>query len=249
MNKRRIHHTEQTDSTNRDLAELIQQEDIAGNELPEFLMLRADYQTAGRGQGTNRWLSSPKKNLLCSIYFRPPLPANRQFIFNEYFALAVRQFLLPYCKKDVKIKWPNDIYVDGKKIAGILIEHSVMGDTLRHTIAGIGLNVNEEQFPGCLPNPVSLLQITNNQYDIKEIATQFLCQCQQMYAMILERRFDELECEYLRNLYQINEWKRYEIEGRAVEARITGLDTYGRLELEGRDGKCWRCGMKEVRFL
>ena len=61
-------------------------------------MLMADYQTAGRGQGTNRWHSAPQLNLLASIYFRPPLPASRQFVFNEYFSLAVKvSFLL--CKR------------------------------------------------------------------------------------------------------------------------------------------------------
>ena len=248
MNNELILHSEQTGSTNRDLAELIQAKQLDGSALQEFLMLRTDYQTAGRGQGSNRWFSSEKQNLLCSIYFRPPIPANRQFVFNQYFALAVRQFLLQFCN-NVKIKWPNDIYVDGKKIAGILIEHSVMGDKIRHTIAGIGLNVNEKQFPDELPNPISLYQITNNQYDIKEIARQLLLQCQELYAMILEQRFEELRDDYLQNLYQINEWKHYEIANNVVEARITGLDPYGRLQLEGRGGQAWCCGLKEVRFL
>lgn len=243
-----IIHKESTESTNRDMAVLIEKYQQQNLQLPNFQTIIADYQKKGRGQGNNCWHSEPGKNLLATIHFTPPVAAAQQFRFNQYFALAVRRTLLPYCS-DVKVKWPNDIYVDGKKIAGILIEHSVMGDTLAHTMAGIGLNVNETDFPADLPNPVSLKQITACQYDINGIATQLLAHCMDMYDMMEPACAPQLANEYLSNMYRFNEWAPYAIAGRTLQARIQGVDPFGRLLLTDKNGNSYCCGMKEVAFL
>lgn len=210
-------------------------------------MVLADYQSAGRGQGTNRWHSTSGLNLLASIYFRPLLPAARQFVFNEYFSLAVKDFLSRYVK-GVMIKWPNDIYVDNKKIAGILIEHSVCGDALGYTIAGIGLNINEKVFPDWLPNPTSLSLLTEREYNVEEMAEELRTQLRETYCRLAPDGWAGLEADYLGSLWRMNEWHRYEIGGCEVEACIVGVDEYGRLLLEGRAGEKWCCGMKEVRY-
>ena len=211
-------------------------------------MLMADYQRAGRGQGTNRWHSAPQLNLLASIYFCPPLPASRQFVFNEYFALAVKACLSSYVK-DVMVKWPNDIYVGDRKIAGILIEHSVQGDALGYTIAGIGLNVNEKEFPEWIPNPTSLALLTGSEFSVEEVAARLHAQLQNTYSRLQPDGWKALNTDYLGSLCRMNEWSRYEIGGDALEARIVGIDEYGRLLLEGRGGQQWCCGMKEVKYL
>ena len=211
-------------------------------------MLMDDYQTAGRGQGTNRWHSAEGLNLLASFYFRPPLPAARQFVFNEYFSLAVKDFLARYVE-GVMIKWPNDIYLNNKKIAGILIEHSVQGDALGYTIAGIGLNVNEIAFPDWLPNPTSLSMLTGREYNVEEVAEGLRTQLRDTYSRLAPDGWDGLKADYLGSLCRMNEWARYEISGCEVEALIIGVDEYGRLLLEGRAGEQWCCGMKEVRYL
>lgn len=248
MNRASILRVKETESTNRDLEKWIRGNVLDNNELPEFYMLMADYQTAGRGQGTNRWHSAPQLNLLASIYFRPPLPASRQFVFNEYFALAVKECLSCYVK-EVMVKWPNDIYVGNKKIAGILIEHSVFGDTLFSTIAGIGLNVNEKEFPDWIPNPTSLALLTGSEFSVEEVAARLHAQLQNTYSRLQPDGWEALNADYLGSLCRMNEWSRYEIGGREVEARIVGVDEYGRLLLEGRGGERWCCGMKEVRYL
>lgn len=248
MKNVRIHRVKETESTNRDLEKWIRDNDLGNNELPELYMLMANYQYAGRGQGTNRWHSAPQLNLLASIYFRPPLPASRQFVFNEYFALAVKECLSFYVK-DVMVKWPNDIYVGNKKIAGILIEHSVSGDTLSATIAGIGLNVNEKEFPDWIPNPTSLALLTGSEFSVEEVAARLHAQLQNTYSRLQPDGWEALNADYLSSLCRMNEWSRYEIGGIAVEARIVGVDEYGRLLLEGRGGQRWCCGMKEVKYL
>ena len=242
-----IIHTKSTGSTNRDMAALIAQYQQQNLQLPNFQTIIASYQENGRGQGTNCWHSEAGKNLLTTIHFVPPVPASQQFRFNQYFALAVRRMLLPHCP-DVKIKWPNDIYVGDRKIAGILIEHSVVGDRLAHTLAGIGLNVNEKDFPSDLPNPISLAQITGLHYDIDEIAAQLLAQCMDMYGLMESACAADLADEYLANMYRMRMWAQYEIAGRTLQARILGVDPYGRLLLEDRNGNEYCCGMKEVKF-
>lgn len=248
MNVPLIHHKSHTESTNRDLEQLIKDNSLTNSILPLFTTILAGYQTAGRGQGSNRWHSAPGENLLASIYFRPPIPAARQFAFNQYFALAVRKALLPYCP-NVLIKWPNDIYVNGKKIAGILIEHAVSGDKLSYTIAGIGLNVNEIDFPKELPNPTSIALETGCSLDITDLMGQLLNACAALYPQLENPNFAELEQEYLSHLFRRGEWAQFLIAGQHEEARIEGLDKYGRLLLEGRNGQHWCCGMKEVSFV
>lgn len=244
-----IRHLSTTESTNRDVAALIHSGLPDGSAFPDFGAVMADFQTGGRGQGTNRWHSAAGQNLLISIGFRPPVPASRQFVFNEFFALGVREFLSSLLKEEVKIKWPNDIYVNDRKIAGILIEHSVMGEQIACTIAGLGLNVNETDFPNDLPNPVSISQLTGQQYDMNELATRLIAVFQSSFINLKEENWEKLEHEYLSHLYRMKEFSFYIIENQKIEAKITSIDKYGRLLLEGREGQCWCCGMREIKYV
>ena len=135
---RRIH-IEKTDSTNtlaRSLA----------NESREDILITTDFQTAGRGQRGNSWESEQGKNLLFSLIIHPQdIPASQQFILCQHISLALCEVLRNYTN-NISIKWPNDIYWDNKKIAGILIEHDIEGGYLARTIIGIGLNVNQTNF-------------------------------------------------------------------------------------------------------
>lgn len=144
-----------TNSTNTLLKEL-----IAKGQEPRFIY--AGYQTAGRGQTGNNWESEEGKNLLCSILL--PARANL-FELNVVTAVAVQRML----GEDFTIKWPNDIYWQDKKIAGILIENAIIGNEVKYSIAGIGINVNQTEFKSDAPNPVSLKQIRGTDFDINEL--------------------------------------------------------------------------------
>jgi len=248
MNEPIIQHIAVTGSTNRDLARMEGEAAAGGEPLPEFFTVAADFQESGRGQGSNRWFSDAGENILCSTLFRPPVPAAQQFLFNQYFALSVRKFLLRYVP-EVQIKWPNDIYVGDKKIAGIVIEHSVVGERISRTIAGIGLNVNQERFPSPLPNPTSVLLETGVRHDVAALTAELVAVCAAEYGRLCEENADVLQSEYLACLYQRDEFCSYLIGDERVTARIDGVDAYGRLLLSDKNGTCRCCGMKEIAFL
>ena len=237
----------QTDSTNRHLKLVAEYELQKNKHLDDFFVLCADVQTAGRGQGMNRWHSERGVNLLASFYFEPPLPPNGQFVFNQFFALMVRDTLARYVD-GVKIKWPNDIYVGNSKIAGILIEHNLIGNKIRYTIAGLGLNLNQTHFPECLPNPVSLKMLTGKEFDRKTYLKEMMAEGRGYYELLKENDFATLNKLYLKYLYRFQEECEYEVQGRKVSAIIMGIDDYGRLLLRTDAGENLVCGMQEVKF-
>ena len=202
------HHIEKTDSTNRLLKKIIDYKAQNNSQLPELFTIFADEQTSGRGLATNKWESEAGQNLLCSIYFRPPISPDRQFAFNQSFTLAVFKTVSQFVN-NVKIKWPNDIYVNDRKIAGILIEHQIIGENIAHTVAGVGINVNQEVFSEDLPNPVSLTNITAQNYDISKILDNLLEYCAYFYQKLLDGQFVEINSEYLSHLYKLGENKMF----------------------------------------
>ncbi|MBO4645868.1 MAG: biotin--[acetyl-CoA-carboxylase] ligase [Bacteroidales bacterium] len=243
-----IHFQQVTRSTNRDMEEWVRANGQSDRALPELYTLAAGFQEAGRGQGSNRWCSEAGQNLLASFYFRPPLLAARQFCFNQFFTLAVRRLLLAYLP-EVQVKWPNDIYVGDKKLAGILIEHAVQGEKLRYTIAGIGLNVNQQDFPSDLPNPVSLRQLLGHPLEVDELLQQLHTTLTEDYAQFKSTPPDVLQQNYLSALYRKDCYFLYNIENKIVTAKITGVDEFGRLLLLAHDGTPYCCGMKEVKYI
>lgn len=122
-------------------------------------------QTSGRGQRGNHWLSTPGEGLYASIVLKPFINAGSQFLLNKCITCSVVKYLKIHSHSDIRIKWPNDILADGKKIAGILIENSLRGDSVSAVIAGIGINLNQQYFHGNfgIP-PVSLHMLTGEYY-------------------------------------------------------------------------------------
>ncbi len=167
--------------------------------LPHGTAVTAITQTAGRGQRGNRWESAPGKNLTFSLLLRPKgFPAARQFHISEAVALGIVHALQPLLPHhSVTVKWPNDIYVDDRKICGILIENSLEGANISHSIAGIGINVNQECFMSDAPNPVSLYQLTGRKYLLQPLLHSA---CQNIITL-LRCDHEELHTIYLRNLY------------------------------------------------
>lgn len=146
------------------------------DSLSDLSVISAHAQTAGRGQGDHVWLSEPGLNLTFSIALKygeggilGNLAAANQSVINEMISKTILELLSDY-GIEARIKWPNDIYVSDKKICGILIEHSVMGASLVHSIIGVGLNVNQTVFDESLPNPTSmLLETKSSSIDLKAL--------------------------------------------------------------------------------
>ena len=155
---------ETADSTNHVLRERMA-------ELDNLSVIAAREQTAGRGQGTHTWFSTPGENLTFSILYRfgavGTLAASDALLITQVTTLALRDYLLGHGVQ-ARIKWPNDIWVEDRKICGILIENILEGGLVRESIVGIGLNVNETGWPDGLPNPVSLRELTGRRYSPEE---------------------------------------------------------------------------------
>ncbi len=143
--------------------------------LDNLSVIAAGCQTAGRGQGDHKWHSRPWENLTFSVVMKfgegglAPLAARDMLLITETVTLALRRYLLRK-RVSARIKWPNDIYVGDRKICGILIENILHGPEVSSSIVGIGLNLNQTEFPPDLPNPVSLSLLTGRSYDpVKEL--------------------------------------------------------------------------------
>ncbi|MFP4468563.1 MAG: biotin--[acetyl-CoA-carboxylase] ligase [Bacteroidales bacterium] len=242
-----IHYIDETDSTNRALWRMTDTGSISG----EGLVLQAGNQTAGRGLGNNRWTSEPNQNLTVSILLKPVfLPPAQQFFLNKSVAISIRNTLSVLCPDQAfKIKWPNDIYADNKKIAGTLIENRIMGQTYELSIVGIGINVNQTYFPADLPNPSSLALLCKKKFIVSKCLNQLLQQTGRQYDQLIKGNHKELNEEYLRHLMGYRKWMRFKNEKNCFEGRITGVDEYGKMILERRNGKPETFGMKEIQML
>lgn len=209
----------------------------------------AQYQKKGKGQQGNSWESEPGKNLLASIILFPGfLSAAKQFYLSKIASLAIVDFLKTVTI-DIAIKWPNDIYFQHKKIAGILIENSIKGQNLSASIIGIGLNLNQEIFLSDAPNPVSLKQISRNDFDIEMVANAITENLKRWYYKLQIGEFDEIDKSYLKLLFRANEWAEFAEKGISFEAKITGIGKFGQLILKKKDGTFSEFIFKEVEFV
>ena len=168
-------------------------------------LISAYRQTAGRGQKGNTWEAEPGKNITMSLLIkRPRVGVKDQFAISEAVSLAIVEALEKYVK-GFKIKWPNDIYFNDCKIGGILIEHSLAGSEIDYTIAGVGVNINQQVFTSGVPNPVSLKLITGEDYDMNIISEEFGEKLEQCCG--LEGTQDNLKAlhqRYLSKLYRFD---------------------------------------------
>ncbi|WP_319482530.1 biotin--[acetyl-CoA-carboxylase] ligase [uncultured Draconibacterium sp.] len=231
------------DSTNNYANQLVKEKAAQGT------VVLAHYQESGRGQVGNFWESERNKNLLFSVILYPGfLEAGQQFYISKVVSLALAKVLKEHLD-NVKIKWPNDIYVGEKKIAGILIENTVKGITLDSSVVGVGVNVNQEQFFSDAPNPVSLKQLLKKDFDIHVILKAFLQRLESYIEVLREGRLKKVDTEYFQSLFRNEGFHRYKKDGKEFSARIAGIGNFGQLQLEEPDGEVTEYMFKEVEFV
>lgn len=248
MNNEQFIFVPEVTSTNDYLTFLIQDRRNRGVRTEEFTVVYADRQTAGRGQIGNHWESNSKENILASFYLNPSISAKKQFFINLFFSLAVRKMISKYVH-GVKIKWPNDIYAHNKKIAGILIEHSVMGNMITQTIAGVGINVNQISFSSLLPNPTSIKLESGHENGRITLLKELAIVAKTYYELLKNEQYDLLLKEYYWHLFRMNEVHPFIVRGERFEAKMVGVDEYGQLVLLRKDGEKFACGFKEVKWI
>ena len=212
-------------------------------------------QTAGRGQRGNSWSAAPGENLTFSVVLKygpgalEPLPAASAFCLSKASSLAVCDVLEAYGVKAL-IKWPNDIYVRNRKICGMLIENSLSGDKLSTSVIGIGLNVNQKEFPPQLVNPVSMASVTGSDYLVKDVLDTF-CKAFSGRLESIYREGDRLDRDYIARLYRFGRVSTYVdcSSGAEFQGRITGVLGDGRLKISLPDGTDRLYFFKEVSFV
>ena len=251
-----------TNSTNTLLKEL-----LAKSEWPEGEeFLYAGYQTAGRGQTGNGWESEEGKNLLCSILVERQKTAaikeESPFYLNVTVSVAVHRLLsqeLMAKSQQLTVKWPNDLYWQDKKMAGILIENAIIGNEVKYSIAGIGLNINQTEWKSDAPNPVSLKQITGKEYNIDEQMKSLAHAIKE----VLSEPEEEVWAYYKAHLYRKDGfWPFVEREVSIAPttnaqanadsqfmARIADILPTGEMVLEDPEGIRKKYHFKEIRFV
>ena len=221
-------------------------------------LVTTDYQTHGHGQVNTVWESARGENLLFSFLFRPEhITAAEQFFLSEIACLAVAHTLDTYTE-GISVKWPNDIYHHDRKICGMLLRHTLSGAQISATLVGIGLNLNQKQFVGDAPNPVSLRQIIGRPVDREEVLCRFAHHFDRLLRAVTPPDPDErlaqrqrLHREYLRRLYHRDGTHDYvdAASSETFSAHIVDVAPTGQLTLRTTDGRLRHYHFKEVRFV
>ncbi len=221
-------------------------EAMALSELKDKMVILTWCQTQGRGQATNKWESEPYKNIAMTVVFRPEgLVAGKQFAVSMIIALGCLDFVSRYVP-DVTVKWPNDIYVGDRKIAGILIEHRVAGAYIQSSLCGVGLNINQAVFFSDAPNPVSLLQLTEKEFNLNEVLQELLECIGRRYSQVKD--YAALEADFRKNMYRAGGIFDWEDASGSFRASVAGIDEYGQLVLEDTEGRQRLYAFKEVGY-
>ncbi len=240
-----LQHFPQLASTNAHAQELLSKTKPA-----EGTVISAFHQYDGRGQIGSKWESEAGKNLTLSIILYPTfLAARLQFQLNQLVSLSLFDLVSEHIPGRVSIKWPNDIYVGDKKIAGILIQNTVFKEYLSSSVIGIGLNVNQSQFLTNPPNPTSFNLETNRTFELGDVSEELYYRLEKRYLALKFGKSAEMQEDYISRLYRFrNEAVYARPDSTTFNGTITGIDERGRLLVETGCGlKAF--DLKEIKFV
>lgn len=227
------------------------------SDIDRMSVFAAKFQTAGRGQRGNRWNSTAGENLTFSILTNlqsgkmPTVSARDQFILSVISALTISDFLLESGIEN-KIKWPNDIYVRDKKICGMLIENILTGDNVGKSIIGIGLNLNQTEFPPELINPTSVIKVSGIRMEPESALDSIM----RIFSGYIEKLDDNdsrnsLTEEFISRMYRLGASSDYHdcIEGYDFTGKIKGISDEGLLLMEMPDKTIKKYSFKELSYI
>lgn len=235
---------ESVDSTN----------DFAKSKIEEFsvkknFVIVAKEQTNGRGQRGNLWFSEKGKNITCSIaIFFDSFLIENQFYISKVVSISIIN-ALSFFKSGFEIKWPNDIYFEKKKIAGILIENSISGKNLNYSIIGIGLNVNQEIFENDLEKATSLKNIISKNIDPNFLFELILKEISILINLLEKKMFEEIDLYYFQFLMNYKILAKYSDNSGVFKGKIIGIENSGHLIIEKQTSEIKKYDFKEIVFL
>ena len=258
---------DEVDSTNNYLRHLEATDDS------RITLVTAEFQSAGRGSDTNRWESAKGENLLFSLRVMPSaLPVSRMFALSEAAALAVREAMVSSLPQPLRrrgesqrtftpplegrgrafcVKWPNDIYYEDSKVAGILIENDLQGAKVLRTTIGIGININQRRFLSDAPNPRSLADIVGHDIErrfVLELFMESFTHYMQQLDGGNEEQLDALHESYKKHLYRQGEEHTYSDNDGCFRATLLDVEPSGHLVLRDTEGSIRRYAFKEVKY-
>jgi len=200
-----LHQFDEISSTNAYATQL-----IAKSKPSDGTVITTYKQLKGKGQGGSYWESEPDKNISMTVILHPRFVAARdQFILNQAVSLGVMDFVKTYISTVVKIKWSNDIYVFDKKIAGILIQNSLVSRNIQNSIIGVGLNINQTVFKSDAPNPSSIFLETQEEVALDVVLQELCKQIEYRYLQLKAGQQEQINEDYQQQLYRLEETHFY----------------------------------------
>ncbi len=233
-------------STNSFASELLQQE-----QPPEGTVIIGYNQSQGRGQQGAVWESEAWKNLTFSIIYYPTfISPEDQFLLNQAVSVGIVEFIRKKIERKVFIKWPNDLFIGGKKIGGILIENVLRGDKILSSVIGIGLNINQIQFSKDVPNATSFKILTGRDFDLKDCLNSVCSSIEKNYIVMKNSTEREnLRAKYNQHLYGINREISYLEGNKERKGTIMGTSLNGKLLVKDAENEIHIYSNKEMSFI
>ena len=216
------------------------------------LCVVTDYQSAGKGMGTNVWESERGKNLLFSLLVHPLwLGIQKQYLMSMVQAVSLWEALSDYVENPtlLTIKWPNDIYYKDCKLSGTRIDLNLQGMKIQDMVIGTGVNVNQLQFTGTAPNPVSLSQISGLTYSLSQILSSIIDAFERNYALLRSGAEQYIIRCYHEHLYRRVGMYRYRDIHGEFQAEMVGVASNGILTLRRADGTLSKYEFKELSIV
>ena len=224
-------------------------------DLPEGFAWIAGHQTAGRGQRGNTWNAEPNQNLTLSYLLRPPHQlVEKQFFLSKAIANGILSGLEAWSRAtqgenfNFEIKWPNDIYLDGVKMGGILIENNFQAGQWSFSIIGIGLNINQKQFENIRGTSLRTYLQLNEEIPLDEIYAHISLGIEESYSLFTNIQFQKIDEIYHERLFRRAQWAQYEASNEKFEGKIIGVNEQGLLEIE-KEFTVESYDLKEISFI
>jgi BirA family biotin operon repressor/biotin-[acetyl-CoA-carboxylase] ligase len=215
---------------------------LARNGEPEWTVVWALEQTAGKGRYNRRWSSPSGLGLYFSVILRPAINNNQLQLLNLATALTIRNFMATLLNKNplqteplLQLKWPNDILLNQRKVCGILLESSFNAGHPEYVVAGIGINLNQQ--PGDFPPDIrhgagSLAMVSGKRYDLQQTLNSFLPACQQSLTADIRSGFQDTTERYQQHLAYLNREMTIKLQNRTVTGMVLGIDEAGYLRMK-----------------
>lgn len=236
-------HFDTLNSTNETLGQLSKK-----IELQNGFYITADYQKSGKCQNNDKWDSNPKENLLISIFLNLDLKIKNSFMLNQLASLAVLDTLSKFLEQKIEIKWPNDVYVDSKKISGILINNIVKGGIINSSVIGIGINVNQTNFNKKYI-ATSMKLLSKKDFKLNEIEKILMKNIKKQTMILLEKKISLLSSRYNNHLYGKNLDSLFILNKKRIYAKVIEVNQNGKIKLMFGDGEVNEFSQNEVKLL